>query len=372
MTNQTNPSSSPEQPQANDWDAIAAQFTQIFEKTFESATETGEAAAKAGQQWLEQTTAETGKNLAGIAENSFFRSFIDFFKAQWLLTLLGEVDTEQVRKRVSELQQKYPQERPAQISHRLIVDQAIKAGGIGFATNLIPPIAIALFGIDLVAVARLQAEMVYEIAAAYGFDLNDPARRGEALLIYGVSISSSVFKTGFGFIEIIPGVGAVIGASTNAVLLYTLGYIAARFYEAKLTSPNASVSPQALWQEMEEYQQSAITQRRIMDRVLVKMLQVSYPNQSQSEILAQLQAANLAPGSVEEIVEFLEHPQSLETLLDQLDPELAPALLARCSHIAQLDNVITFEEAKVLNAIARKFQLDLDAVKNSVTPSQSV
>jgi uncharacterized protein (DUF697 family) len=79
--------------------------------------------------------------------------------------------------------------------------------------------------------------MVYRIAAAYGFSLKDPARRGEVLAIFGLSVGGSgVLKVGLGFVELLPVVGAMVGASNNAALLYSLGYVTCRFYEAKRNS----------------------------------------------------------------------------------------------------------------------------------------
>jgi hypothetical protein len=87
---------------------------------------------------------------------------------------------EKAQNEVDKLRQEYPLETPEQLAHRIMVDTALKAGGIGLLTNFVPPLALTLFAVDLAAVTALQAEMVYRIAAAYGFSLKDPARRGEA------------------------------------------------------------------------------------------------------------------------------------------------------------------------------------------------
>ncbi|WP_425365352.1 hypothetical protein [Gloeothece verrucosa] len=76
--------------------------------------------------------------------------------------------------------------------------------------------------------------MIYEIAAAYDQDLQDQARQGEVLAIFGLALGGrNALKAGLGFMRNIPLAGAMIGASTNATMLYTLGYTACRFYEAK-------------------------------------------------------------------------------------------------------------------------------------------
>jgi uncharacterized protein (DUF697 family) len=151
-----------------------------------------------------------------------------------LMTALGQVDVEQAQKEVNQLRQQYPLETSEQIAQRIMVDTAMKAGGIGLLTNFIPPLALTLFAVDIAAVTTLQAEMVYRIAAAYDFPLTDPTRRGEVLAIFGLSLGgSSALKVGLGIVELIPLVGAAVGASSNAGLIYTLGYAASQFYDTK-------------------------------------------------------------------------------------------------------------------------------------------
>lgn len=73
--------------------------------------------------------------------------------------------------------------------------------------------------------------MVYQIAYAYGLNLQEPARKGEVLAIFGLALGSGcAIKAGLGFLRNVPVAGAVIGASTNAATLYALGYAACRFY----------------------------------------------------------------------------------------------------------------------------------------------
>lgn len=137
-----------------------------------------------------------------------------------------------------------------------MIDKALFAGGTGFASNLVPGAAAAMFAIDLASVMLLQAEMVYQIACAYGLDLQAPVRKGEILAIFGLSFGCSealkvgvsyVAKVGLSFLQNVPVAGAVIGASTNAVMIYALGYGACQFYEAvsnPLTSQGRLVDSQ--------------------------------------------------------------------------------------------------------------------------------
>lgn len=186
---------------------------------------------------LEQGTERVGQMVAPIAESPLVKYATKVPGVRWLLSALGQVDIEQVEKEVAELRQRYPLETSEQLCHRVIVDTAIKAGGIGLATNFIPPLALTLLAVDLAAVAALQAEMIYRIAAIYGFSVHEPARRGEVLALFGLSSGgSNVIKSGLSIVELIPIVGTVAGTTSNAALIYSLGHVACYFYEAKQRS----------------------------------------------------------------------------------------------------------------------------------------
>lgn len=113
----------------------------------------------------------------------------------------------------------------------------MRAAGIGLVTNFVPPLALLLFAVDLGAIAALQAEMIYRIAAIYGFPPHEPTRRGEVLTIWGLSIGGSgMVKTGLSLVELLPGIGTVVGITSDAALLSGLGYLASQFYQTKQKS----------------------------------------------------------------------------------------------------------------------------------------
>ncbi|RMF25947.1 MAG: hypothetical protein D6756_04620, partial [Cyanobacteria bacterium J083] len=187
------------------------------------------------QKILETATVSTGKTLEWLASNPVLKAADNVIGLDWLMTFLGKVDKAKVQVTVEEMRSQYPDEAPKQIAHRLIVQKALAGGRLGLLTNIIPPVAALFLGVELIATTKLQAEMVYEIAAAYGFALDEPARRGELLAIFGLSLGADVLKAGLNVVEIIPGIGAVVGASTNAALIYVLGQTACRFYESKIS-----------------------------------------------------------------------------------------------------------------------------------------
>ncbi|MEQ8975143.1 MAG: hypothetical protein RIE73_32750 [Coleofasciculus sp. C1-SOL-03] len=217
---------------------VATFATQLATQATQSAADTitavGEAVRPAAVRFVEPGTETVGKIVAPIAEHPLTKYAAKVPGISLLVAALGQVDLEQAQKDVDKLRQDYPFDTSEQLAHRIMVDTALKGGRLGLITNFIPPLALALFGVELAAVTALQAEMVYRIAAAYGFSLKEPTRRGEVLAIFGLSVGGSgVLKGGLSFVEILPVIGAAVGASSNAALIYSLGFVASQFYDEK-------------------------------------------------------------------------------------------------------------------------------------------
>ncbi len=334
----------------------------------QNAAKTAETATKESMKLFDRTALETGKALSFIGENPVVKKFAEVFKAQWLLNLVGQVDIEKAQSQVRKLQQEYPHESPNEIAHRIMVEKSLYAGGIGLVSSIIPGLALALLGVDVVATTALQAEMVYQIAGAYGMDLKDPARRGEVLAIFGLSLGgSAALKGGLGVLRNLPVAGMAIGASSNAVMLYGLGYAACRFYEAKTNPLTQEAATQALEEENQEYLERAIAQKDVMDRILIHQILASRPDTSWAEILPELRQLNFTTESLKAIEAEIEHPVPMPELLNLLDRDFAYPLLAQCYRIAQIDGEITEKEQEVMEAIADHFQLDLEKVQGMIS-----
>jgi uncharacterized protein (DUF697 family) len=340
-------------------------------QAFDRVSDLMKGAVTNGQKFLDTTTTNTGKTLDAIADFPLTRFFTKTLKADWLGVALGRVNLEQVQTTVNQVRREYPYESPNNLAHRLIVQKALSAGGVGLMTNLIPPMAIALLGVEIATITKMQVEMVYEIAAAYDLELDEPSRRGEALAIFGLALGSNgVIKTGLSFAEIIPGVGAILGASSNMALFYSLGFVASRYYEAKRDNPNGNVNLEAVRQASAADLVSTLEQRAIMDKILVHVIRVSYPDGDWSQILPKLRSCtNLSPSSLAAISEYLDTPESLDTLLERLDSNFATPLIAQAYRIARANGEISLAESALLNDLARRFNLSLIAIQTAVDES---
>ncbi len=326
---------------------------------------TVEVAVKQTHKLIEQATHTVGEVVTHLGENWLIRKLAGVLNLNWLIGVSDNVDLAKAEAEVKQLQQQHPQESPSQIAHRIMLDKATKAGGIGLATSILPGEALALFAVDLAATTQLQSEMLYQIASIYGLDLKDPARKGEALAIFGLAFGGSrlLKAAGLGLLRNVPFAGAVIGASSNATMIYSLGYAACRFYEAKLNESTLLTSEATLAElkkQSENYLEKAIAQEAIMDQILVHMILASHPSQTWSEILPQLQTLNFSPNSLEAIAQNIKSPQPLDTLLNQLNRDFAVPLLAQCYRIAKLNNKTTLEEARVIKAIGSKFNINVN------------
>ena len=351
--------------------SVLSSFAQSVKNTTIAIAQISAATSDRIQDWVSPATQRAGEAVNYVGNNWLVRRLARFLNLGWLLGATSNVDLAKAEAEVRKLQQEHPDESPSQIAHRIMVEKAKRAGGIGLATSVLPGAALAFLAVDLAATTQLQAEMVHQIAAAYGLDLKDPARKGEVLGIFGLGLGGSrlLKAAGLGLLRNIPFAGAVIGASSNATMLYSLGYAACRFYEAKQKSPDAETSQetlQTIQQQSEKYLETAIAQQTVMDQILLHMILASHPEKKESEILPELKQLNISPNSLKAIASNIKSPQPLDTLINQLNRDFAIPLLAQCYRIAQIDGVTSKEETRVIEAISSKFGIDVNSIKATV------
>ncbi len=351
--------------------AATSTAAEVGKAVIETATAVGEATIKQTHKLIEQATSSAGQVTEYLGQNWLIRKVAGVLNLNWLIGASNSVDLEKAAAAVKKLQQQYPNESPSQIAHRIMLSKAAKAGGIGFASSILPGFAAALLAVDLAATTQLQSEMIYQIAAAYGLDLKDPARKGEVLAIFGLALGGGrLLRTaGLGLLRNVPFAGAVIGASSNATMVYSLGYAACRFYEAKLDASRSLFSQETLQdleQQSDRYLKKAIAQQTVMDQILVHTILASYPDKNWQEILPELEALPMSPQSLQAIEQNLASPQPLDSLLERLDRDFAVPLLAQCYRIAKLKGEISPAQRKVIDAIATKFNIDLNAIESAL------
>jgi len=312
------------------------------------------------------TVGNTVGNTANKAKESLGQAAQFVAESPLLEQIINNVDLVKAEEKLARMQAQHPNEAPAQISRRMMLEKAVYAGGTGLATSIVPGAIAALIAVDLAAVAALQAEMVYQISGAYGLDLQASERKSEILAIFGLALGSGhAVRAGVTLLQATPVLGAAIGASSNAAMIYAVGYAACRFYEAKLQGESSESAAIASAQVGEEVLEDAIAQETAMDRVLVQLLRAGYPEKTWAELQPELTAAHLSPASLETLEAHFDSPEPLDTLLAQINPDFAVSLLVQCQKIAELDGVVNAEEAAILEQIRQTFQINLAALLES-------
>jgi uncharacterized protein (DUF697 family) len=199
---------------------------------------TGNAVVSRFQPVLEPLTASVGAVVGPIANLPLIQLATALPGMKWLLAALGQVNVETVPSQVDDLRSQYPQATQRVLAQRVMAETALKAAGVGLATNIAPPVAFALTLVDIGAIAALQANMIYRIAAIYGYSPIEHDRRGEVLAVWLLSSTAAgMVKSGLSVFEVIPGLGAVLGVASDASLIYSVGYFACRYYETKRSAP---------------------------------------------------------------------------------------------------------------------------------------
>ena len=177
-----------------------------------AASAVGNSAASAASAAL-QVPNSLGSALGSISQSPILKKLTENFKIDWLVNAIDKVDVVTAEGQVRELQRQYPHEKPQEIAHRLMVEKALLAAGSGLVSSLVPGAALAFAGMDLAAMTALSAELVYQIAAAYGMDLQSSDRKKEVVAIFGLSLGSNLaIEAGVTLVSNIPLAGAVINA----------------------------------------------------------------------------------------------------------------------------------------------------------------
>lgn len=279
--------------------------------------------------------------------------------AAGLVNALEKVDIDSALQTVREMQAQFPDETPGQVAQRLTIKKAIYAGGVGLATNAVPGVSLLLAPLDWTMSASLQAELAYQIAAAYGMDLRDKQRQAEIAGIFALAfggakaagiLGKKIVQTkaaselaGKFAAKKLPFVGAAIGAGTNAMMLFALGHAAQRYYENQITPTD----------DNDDFLDYAAKQDDIFQRVLTHVARASYPTMTWSEVEVELRGLGLGDAALQIVQDEWHAPHSLLTLLSDLDCAFATSLLAQSRRIAELDGTITPAEQQIMATIEK-------------------
>jgi WD40 repeat protein/uncharacterized protein (DUF697 family) len=195
-----------------------------------------------------------------------------------LVNWVSTVNLKAANAAVVRLQERYQGKQPREIAHILIVQKSCQAAGVDLVRG-IPGAAAILKGlakVNLPTIAKLSAEMIYQIAAIYGVDLQASERQLEVLAAFGAALlGEQAIEAGIDWLKrgIIPG--KVISAGAKGLMIYAIGKAACLFYEAKV---NQHVNPlisrevfDELREESQDYLEDATSEDAIVELISVEI-----------------------------------------------------------------------------------------------------
>ncbi|HEY9812269.1 MAG TPA: hypothetical protein V6D31_01840, partial [Candidatus Sericytochromatia bacterium] len=195
-----------------------------------------------------------------------------------LVSWVSTVNLNAAKAAVIRLQERYQGKQPREIAHILIVQKSCQAAGVDLVRG-IPGAAAILKGlakVNLPTIAKLSAEMIYQIAAIYGVDLQDSELQLEVLAAFGAALlGEQAVEAGIDWLKcgILPG--KVISAGAKGLMIYAIGKAACLFYEAKV---NQHVNPlisrevfDELREESQNYLEDATSEDAIAELISVEI-----------------------------------------------------------------------------------------------------
>lgn len=201
-----------------------------------------------------------------------------------LINWVCGVDIYAAKTSAIKLKEKYKGHTNSEIAHIIIVEKSFQAACLSVvksigATQLIN----ALADVDIPTIAILSAEMIYQIAAIYGQDLDSPERQLEVIAAFGLAfLGEQAIDVGIDWLKygLIPG--AIINAATKGLMMYALGNTAILLYEAKVNKTLEPLNDSEVFNEIKEESQRYIADAQDEEVVNIisseiKQASIKYP-----------------------------------------------------------------------------------------------
>jgi DNA-directed RNA polymerase subunit alpha len=189
--------------------------------------------------------------------------------------------------------------KPVQdIARILIVHKSLQTAGVD-VVRAIPyaeDILSGLLRIDLPAIAKMSAEMVYQIAAIYGFNLYAPEREAEVLTAFGIAlIGEKAIDDGIRWLKYGITASAAISASVKALMIYAIGNAACIFYEAKNRELSELRARSQAYLEGKNSKEAVI---ELIDSEIQTAFTISYNQLRQYLVAGQWKKADIETGNI--------------------------------------------------------------------------
>lgn len=321
-----------------------------------------------------QGAADTaGSLLNQVKGNQQFTALAKHLNIEPFLFALERVDIQSAETYVQKIKAKHPDWKTEQVANQLIQEKAVLLGAQGFVSSLVPGFAAGLMAVDLASSMTMQAELFYQITCAHAMDPRDPARKAEALSIFGLVLGGNMaLKLGLGYAgRNIPVAGALVGAGGNAVMTYAVGWAAHNYYSAIRSGKSQEQALETSQQATKQVLDEASSQESALDGILAHMILAGHPDLSLEDLERNLEQLPLETSSRSNISQHLKSLRDFDTLLAELQPEYGLVALAQAERLARSDAQITPQEQELLTQLEKRFQAQAEML-DAMLPSNYI
>lgn len=185
--------------------------------------------------------------LKTVADNMAWESLIE-----WIAESRCDINFTAATKSVQRLITRTGHKTPYEIAHQLIIHKSLQVAGLELIGDVVETVnnildGLGSEGIDLPEIAKLSAEMVYQIAQIYGFDIDDAERKQEALYIFTFTcLAEKAITIGIDWLKLGYGSTKLLNVGSKALMIYGIGHLACFYYEYKSQSEFTLIPPDDL------------------------------------------------------------------------------------------------------------------------------
>uniref|UniRef100_UPI0039C670FC hypothetical protein n=1 Tax=Umezakia ovalisporum TaxID=75695 RepID=UPI0039C670FC len=205
---------------------------------------------------------------------------------EWIAESTCDINFRAASKSVKRLTKRVRHKTPHEIAHKLIIDKSLQAAGLELIGDMVATVnnileGLGAKGIDLPEIAKLAAEMIYQIAEIYGFDIDAPERKQEALFIFGFIFSGEkVIDIGIDWLKLGYLENKLLKVGTKALMIYGTGHAACFYYEYKDKFEFSLIPPDDLLnklsQERDNYFPDDVSEATVKQKLIVEISIDSY------------------------------------------------------------------------------------------------
>ncbi|MDB9539894.1 30S ribosomal protein S6 [Anabaenopsis arnoldii] len=199
---------------------------------------------------------------------------------KWIAESICDINFGAASKSVTRLTTRVRHKTPREIAQRLIIHKSLQAAGLELIGDVVATVnnildGLGAEGIDLPKIAKLGAEMVCQIAEIYGFNIDAPERKQEALFIFGfIFLGEKLIDIGIDWLKL-GYINKLLKVGSKALMIYGLGHAACFYYEYKHESKFSLIPPDDLLnklrRERDDYFPNDVSEATVKEKLRLEI-----------------------------------------------------------------------------------------------------